>query len=693
MKTGIKTKIHNRFDIYSTNIETGVTKKVGVAENIVLNQMWARLTARAGYFVNIHFGTGSGTLAATRTTLFTYLDTKAAVNVTLIKAMPVSSWKRKIVLNPEDNVGAVLTEVGISFNAATTSLVTHALIKDSEGNQISITKTAVDIITIYATVYVTFSTNNANLQICGFPNSNPLVNYLIGGVGLAACYFYLGALPMDVLSTQPAVLSILIGASTGATWVADVPNKKMNSSTPRLAIGDSNGHIAEVGFGTSQATPIFRLSLPATDLYSGLSITGATVGTGDATKIIFPLPSNNVKQDTIAIYVDGVLTTDYTKAEIPILVPLFQDTASGGFDPNWGNHIDRRATFSPDGTKLILPATAYTIQGTPSDATNAYKMDEGVFTSLGLTSYGLYCTSGALSADGNIAALCHSVTPFIRTFDLVAGTYVLRASPADLPTGAPRGVALSPNGLILVITYNASPYIITYDWVDSAWVKRADPATPPIGIPTGCALSDDGTILAITHNTSPYISTYAWSGSAWIRRADPIILPTGLANGVSLSSDGAILAIAHAVSPFVTIYDWITGAWEKRADPAVLPAGTSNSASLSGDGSMLVIGSVAAPYLIVYKWINSSWYRLPDITIWPLTSTWATISKNGAVLGYNSLSGTYTCFLTAKTSLLLFNTAPTTGAVITANYTVNGIHKTAQRVVDLSCAITFGEGT
>lgn len=65
--------IHNRFDIWSKNIETGEEKQLGYAENIVLDQMYTRLCARSSYFVNIHFGTGTGTLSASRTSLFTHL--------------------------------------------------------------------------------------------------------------------------------------------------------------------------------------------------------------------------------------------------------------------------------------------------------------------------------------------------------------------------------------------------------------------------------------------------------------------------------------------------------------------------------------------------------------------------------------------------------------------------------------------
>jgi len=55
----------------------------------------------------------------------------------------------------------------------------------------------------------------------------------------------------------------------------------------------------------------------------------------------------------------------------------------------------------------------------------------------------------------------------------------------------------------------------------------------------------------------------------------------------------------------------------------------------------------------------------------------------------------YTAFVNgeALTTKIIFASPPANGAVITADYTVNGIHKTAQRVIDLYAEITFGEVT
>ena len=151
MQVEQKVSIHNRFDVEING------EWVGYGENIVLDQMWTRLCGGLSYFVNIHFGTGAGTPIASRTTLFAHLGTKTAVNDEQVKALPVSRWKRKIVLNPEEYVGQTITEVGIAFGSTASNLVTHAMLKDAEGNPISITKSDTDVVTIYATVFVTLN--------------------------------------------------------------------------------------------------------------------------------------------------------------------------------------------------------------------------------------------------------------------------------------------------------------------------------------------------------------------------------------------------------------------------------------------------------------------------------------------------------------------------------------------------------
>ena len=178
MNMNVDTLIHNRFDIEVKDVNTGKVRQKVVAYNIVLDALYSKLCAGSTYFVNIHFGTGTGTLDPTRTSLFTHLGTKTAVNDAFSYAMPVSSGRKKIVLNPEEFVGSTITEVGIAYSSTAANLVTHAMLEDIEGNPISITKTATDLITIYATVFATVILPTG-VTICNL-SDNYLVKYLIG---------------------------------------------------------------------------------------------------------------------------------------------------------------------------------------------------------------------------------------------------------------------------------------------------------------------------------------------------------------------------------------------------------------------------------------------------------------------------------------------------------------------------------
>ncbi|TFZ41648.1 hypothetical protein E4100_00490 [Soehngenia longivitae] len=213
MKAELKPKFHNRFDIVVTNVETGEVELRGQAENIVLNRMYTRLVAFGSFFTQIVFGTGSGTLDPTRTTLFNRVGNKACSDVELIRAFPVSKWTRFIRLEATEFNGNILTEVGIS--EASTEVNTHAMITDAEGNPLSIEKTPVRIIDIYATVFVEFDefTNGGEWY-------TTLRDYLAGA----------GSVPSNTLaiSTSKYLCQPNVGMSATATTDAVARTRKLN---------------------------------------------------------------------------------------------------------------------------------------------------------------------------------------------------------------------------------------------------------------------------------------------------------------------------------------------------------------------------------------------------------------------------------------------------------------------------------
>lgn len=222
MKAKTNVNFHNRFDIEVRDAKTGIIKQKGIAENIVLDQMYDRLCNFQTYFNYIHFGTGSGTPEPGVSILFNHLGYKTPETEEVIKSLPTSKWTRKITLNPEEFVDQTITEVGIGYGNNPTNLVTHAMIKDSEGNPLSITKTYLDVIIIYASVFITLN-NSENSIFTSAPNQNEMVNYLTGGS--INNYGILGLSEINVLGPLNGLI-INKKENTQIEIVVDTENRK-----------------------------------------------------------------------------------------------------------------------------------------------------------------------------------------------------------------------------------------------------------------------------------------------------------------------------------------------------------------------------------------------------------------------------------------------------------------------------------
>ena len=480
--------IHNRFDVHVDNIETGEHREF-VGYNIILDQMWTRLCTGNSYFSHIHFGTGTGTPTPDRTSLFSHLGTKSASTEETIKAFPVSSWKRKIVLNPEEYVGRTITEVGIAYGSSASNLVTHAMLKDSEGNPISITKTSTDVVTIYATVFITLVNAIPELKWIGTPRDNQLINYLTGGSAPS------GSFRLSTIENPSSSL----GTTATVTWTSDVPNRKRKTNIARFGTTSGNGHVKYLGF-----TDLFRLKLPAPGIFSGQPYTGVNVGSGDGVKKSFMLPSANIRQSSLVIKKNGLTVSDYTtkiknlESNSRIADPASLPTDSSSPTYGWG------VALTPDGTVM-----AVVISRSPYVAT--YDWVEGAWVKRSNpTSLPRGEGNGvALNHDGTVMAVAHDSSPYITTYDWVDGAWVKRPDPASLPTGTGKGVSLTADGTFMAVAHSGSSRITTYDWINGAWVKRPDPASLPTNYGgEGVALTPDGTVMAVAHYNPPYVTTY-----------------------------------------------------------------------------------------------------------------------------------------------------------------------------------------
>lgn len=657
-------KLHNRFDIEVRDSKTGTLKQTAVAHNILLDQIYTRLCAGNSYFVNIHFGTGTTTPVPSRTSLNNHLGTKVAVLEEVIKAFPISIWKQKITLVPSEYVGSGISEVGIAFGSGVSNAVTHALLKDAEGNPISINKTATDTVIIYATVFVTFTNNYENFNLLNMPNGNSLVNYLVGGSAAPTGTFRLKR------SLYESSLSEL-GASTNVVWTSDVPNKRRRTDIKRFDISDANGHVQALEFGN-----MFRLGFPSEGVHPGQHYQDVSIGVGDGSTREFILPSDNVLDETIEIKTGGTLNTNYEKLSVPgrefVLSQEAIDTLSTA----------NRCTLNADGTVIAFSR--------PSNQTSPYvKVYDkvGVEWVTRLDPPGVSTASDvALNADGTVLAVAMgTVGPRVQVYEWVDENWVVRPTPLVTPLSQVNSVALSDNGKVLAIGGASAPCVKVFDWDDGDWVSRATP-TGMSSNAISLALSADGSVFAAAFQSStPLVQISDWIDGNWVARPRP----AGVTNAftVSLSANGAVLAIGRPGAP---TFDWIDGDWVARPSPPTISS-SPDRVKISADGLTLATGTNSqAGRPSLHTWNGTLWGSV-EFPVNNTTSVYVGLAGDGNTFIVADSSREYTRGLTTS-HRIIFSEAPALGDIITADYTVKGVHKTVNSVIDVSFAIQFGEG-
>lgn len=323
----INASIHNRFDVEVVEAQTGKIKQRAHGENVICSQLWTRLFTPATYFGYIHYGTGSGTPAVADTSLFAFLgygipavaDDVYAYN----RTGGYYSLRRKIQLSETTAVGSTITEVGIGYSTTAATLCTHAMLKDANGNQISIAKTSTDIINIYATVFVHIgSYDSGNIVI-----EQPIFNYSASAATYGPIQFWLlgissGIKAYPVFSpggifqhTLETLTDGYVGAVMTTTFSSS--NKTLTLTATRVAVASANiGHgfgsimLCDYGYkGYMPWTPMIGLKVGGSWLASS-AITGEPIGTGDGTTVDFQTGFDRISNATI--YVNGVAQSGVT---------------------------------------------------------------------------------------------------------------------------------------------------------------------------------------------------------------------------------------------------------------------------------------------------------------------------------------------------------------------------------------------
>ena len=297
MKAKVGVNFHNRFDV----VKNG--EWVGYAENIILNQMYSVICNFASdWFYRIYFGTGTGIPTPDRTALFSPLGYKNAETDNIVKAFPTSSFTRKITLLPSEYVGETITEVGIANSEG--RLLTHAMLKDSEGNPLSLTKTDLDVVEIYATVFTTINSGDVAGTYMTQIN-NRLLDSFTSNNGMSNPGFVLS--PSPFRSDHKGIFPYK-GYTTSSNKTVDSLNRK-TIFTKRVDITEIPPPIFQFGLDGICVRNVWTLPT-----WAGQEFKDVTLGVGDGETLEFPFPQYPLldASSNVEIKVDGNVVSNYT---------------------------------------------------------------------------------------------------------------------------------------------------------------------------------------------------------------------------------------------------------------------------------------------------------------------------------------------------------------------------------------------
>lgn len=318
LNSEIKASIHNRFDVEVIDAKSGETKQKLYAENVICNSYWPHIfgcTAFSGSY--LHYGTGSGTPSATDTTLFTYAGAKS-VSFTAYKDNSAQYHFLGSIQLQETEANVTLTEVGFGFSSS--SISTHAMLKDMNGNQISIAKTNTDIINIYATIYLHFNMSNMEgTYIAGSYCTDEKAAMGVAGLG-GANWTASGCNKTLRAYSAAGVASIIGYTNYSCTKSPTASDKTVSFAITRIAAAKGNlaGGISKIILsgvnGNYSDSESMDIVVPVTsDWYPGSDIVGEAIGTGDGTTTTFA--TDFVHATNATIYVDGVMQTGVTVSD------------------------------------------------------------------------------------------------------------------------------------------------------------------------------------------------------------------------------------------------------------------------------------------------------------------------------------------------------------------------------------------
>lgn len=319
MQIKLHPEMHNTYTLRLINDLTGELKQEVKVNNIIVNNFWFwtfNTSHWNPWIAGVSFGSGEGTPQPSDKNMFnglwSYGDNYGRNFLcTKVKREDNAIVRRfKMTIPATSSYVGNITEIGIYGyfynNAPGMDLLTHAMLKDAEGNNISINKTDIDKLEVEVELRVSGYEDTTSGFECPSENGY-LLSAGVGSAGTIASY------PKDIMG----ILSYYRNNYSGVQWFTagnasyDHSALKFVASGYRLGTGDFNGHY----LNAIEINSIGRFKLPNSNLMPPVEVKGVSVGTGDGTTTDFEPPVDLFIKDTDKIYVDGVLKTrdvDYT---------------------------------------------------------------------------------------------------------------------------------------------------------------------------------------------------------------------------------------------------------------------------------------------------------------------------------------------------------------------------------------------
>ncbi len=678
MNFNASVKLHNKFEMYAKDIRSGKERLVGTAYNMVLNGMWTQIISdRRSPFGHICYGRGTGEITPDRTSLFSQI---AQVSVTSSSAITEEVYssdsgylKKRIELSPSTAVGETITEVGIrGYNR----LVTHALLKDAEGNPISFTKTDTDVVTIYATLYCKLSVTSP-LEYSQSQGSSGAAYYILRyGYIDSSIKVSRNPLPLDMDSINAAGICDASAASKPSSRTYFDVATATESYKARFEIADANFFIKEIQIADTASVLVPESSLIGKVLYEDVPL-----GNGDNSKTKFLLPSPYVEEPLVDVKVNSV-SVPFTLEKNPrIALACGSNNSTGG--SGWSSY----------------PSVVYpTPWGNKWIGNGEYKVQYGKVHRGYLRQYGIFSPSvGSIPNKPWYSSKSSCQPIFFKTEQTCIlpenvwidfSTDQAQSIPSRFGDITPSTGVLTENDQFLIYADNSAGFVrLAKKEIDGKYYRIGTSQAGASGrnIFQNNFITADGNHAVLSGYHGLIIVSIDTTNETITQEVYDTAYNTVVCeyNSKLYTFSSGNYKIYELVDDVFTLT--FTGTYESTMS---LYGG-----GLVGDGLCLISDSNIANAKFIRLLPDGVEYYAPQSPLsHSVTSVNNIITDGGPVLYCGIDRSARTLFVDESEIFVVLNSAPTDSESVTASYKTEGIHKTDQFVLDVTFSVSYAEG-